>query len=194
VIKARKPRLPMMQVDPDSLLNLVELHLSWYPLMELRDIYKLLYQGVMGSEHLITNGEEYTHNLRSEFAHLHPDSSQRLLEPVRLDGALFRLNLRPYKSKQLGIEVLTSYLLETAYLISGTRAELSAVWALFVKLCQQGQINLFDCKILQHFSQWLEEMEYPAIHHSEVYCHAYQPAYRLISANFISALELSDAS
>jgi hypothetical protein len=39
--------------DPESLLKLIQQHLSWYPLMQPRDVYKLLYQGVMGSEHMI---------------------------------------------------------------------------------------------------------------------------------------------
>ena len=34
--------------SPENLVELLKQHLSWYPLMEPRDIYKLLYQGVRG--------------------------------------------------------------------------------------------------------------------------------------------------
>ncbi len=46
--------------DRDGLLWLLKQHLDWYPQMELRDVYKLLYQGVMGAEHLISSPEEFT--------------------------------------------------------------------------------------------------------------------------------------
>jgi hypothetical protein len=184
----------MMQDDPESLLKLLTQHLTWYPLMELRDIYKLLYQGVLGSEHLLNSPEEYTRYLRHEYEHLQPHQHQRLLEPVRSDGVMFRLNLRPYKSKQKNIDQLATYLFETAQLIFGTKAALSEVWAVFTRLCQQGQIGHFDPDLISQFSQWLEEKEYPCVHHSKIYRREYQPAYRLISDKFISLLDVADAS
>jgi hypothetical protein len=184
----------MTQVDPGSLLTLLEQHLSWYPLMEPPDIYKLLYQGMMGSEHLLTSQEQYTQSLYSEYEQLQPDASQRLLETVRPDGALFRLNLRPFKSRQLGLSVLTLPLLETAHHPFGTMADLSAVWAALVRLCQQGRISHYDPNLIHQFSHWLEAMNYPSVHHSELYRLTYQPAYRLISARFIPALGFSNAS
>jgi hypothetical protein len=183
----------MMQDDPGSLLKLLEQHLSWYPLMELRDIYKLLYQAVMGSEHLLTSPEQYTQNLYSEFDQLQPDPSQRLLEPVQPDGSLLRLNLRVYKVRQVNLDSLITALLETALLKAGTEPELRATWTAFIVLCQQGRIRNFDAISIQQFSQWLNELEYPVMHHSEVYCRAYQPAYRLIAAKFVPALGLTYA-
>jgi hypothetical protein len=184
----------MMQDDPDGLLMLLEQHLSWYPFMELRDIYKLLYQGVMGSEHLINSREEFAQYLASEYASLQPDPSERLLEPIRVDGALFRLNLRPYKAHPLETNQLISSLVKTSQLIKGTRNELLMVWEEFMQLCQHSQINNFDPAALQHFNMRLKELDYPAMHHSEAYEQAYQPAYRLISASFIHRLGLTDAS
>jgi hypothetical protein len=181
-----------MQADPGSLQTLVQKHLSWYPLMELRDIYKLLYQGVMGAEHLMPSREEYTRYLETEYEPLQPDPTQRVLEPVRYDGALYRLNLRPYKARQPGLEQLIPYLLETAHIITGSRAELLAVWSEFTQLCLQGQIQQFDAAFIQPFSQWLEQVDYPALHHSETYSQQYQPAYRLIAVQLIHNLGLEE--
>jgi hypothetical protein len=49
-----------MQEMASSWIGLVQLHSGWYPLMELRDVYKLLYQGVMGPEHSIASSEEFS--------------------------------------------------------------------------------------------------------------------------------------
>jgi len=185
--------MPMMQDDPESLLKLLELHFAWYPLVELRDVYKLLYQGAMGSEHLLTSSEEFTRYLRDEFERLQPDPSQRFLEPVRPDGTLVRLNLHAYKSRQVSVDLLISSLLETAHLITGTQSELRVAWLEFVQCCHHGQVSKFDTSSVDQFSQRLEELEYPAMHHSEIYHREYQPAYRLISTWFIPMLGMTDA-
>jgi hypothetical protein len=177
-----------MQPEHMDLLPLLELHLNWYPLMELRDVYKLLYQGVMGAEHLMPSREEYTKYLVDEFAPLQPDPNERLLEPVRPDGALYRLNLRAYKARRLGLDALVPHLLETANVITGTKPELLAAWNEFTQLCLRGQIQQFDAAIIEQFNLWLERIEYPAIHHSETYGREYRPAYRLIAAQFAHGL------
>ena len=98
--------------SPENLVELLKQHLSWYPLMEPRDIYKLLYQGVMGSEHLISSPEAFSQYLLEEFEPLPLDRSERLLEPVRPDRTLFRVNLRAYKYHQQHVSLLIPLLLE----------------------------------------------------------------------------------
>lgn len=177
-----------MLTDPHGLLTLLKKHLSWYPLMELRDVYKLLYQGVMGAEHLMPSHEEYTRCLMAEFEPLQPDPTERLLEPLRPDGLLYRLNLRPYKARRQGLEQLIPFLLESAKPVTGTSTELQATWVRFVELCEGRQFNQFSTNTVHGFAYWLVEMAFPAVHHSEVYQRAYNPAYRLIAAEFIHEL------
>jgi len=184
----------MMQDDPDSLFMLLQKHLSWYPLMELRDIYKLLYQGVMGSEHLLTSSVEYIWHLRSEFDRLQPDRNQRLLEPVRPDQTLFRLNLRAFKTRQMKIDLLFPSLIETARVINGSGNEVEAVWAAFTHWYLHEHAGKFEIKEIYQFSLWLFNMKFPAVHHSKIYRREYQPAYRLISAKFIRELGFANAS
>jgi len=182
---------------PGKLLDqvgLIQLHLSWYPLMELRDIYKLLYQGVMGAEHLVSSPEEFTRKLASEFDRLLPDPYGRLLEPVRADQSLLRLNLRIYKSQLGKIEALAPPLLETAHAGTGNPGELRSAWMGFVGSCEQGLILGEKITEIHQFTSWLEKSDFPPVHHSEVYRRQYQPAYRLISSQSIGQLELSFAS
>jgi len=183
----------MTQDDPEGLFKLLTQHISWYPLMEPRDIYKLLYQGVMGSEHLRTSTVEYIWNLRSEFERLQPDRNQRLLEPVRPDQALFRLNLRVFKNRQMKIDLLFSSLIETTRVMIGNREEMEAVWAAFTQWCLHGQVDRFEIKKIYQLSLWLFKSGFPAVHHSEIYRREYQPAYRLISAKFVRELGLANA-
>lgn len=184
----------MMLFEPQHLLGMLQQHLRWYPLMELRDIYKLLFQSVMGAEHLIHSAEEYSLYLQTEFEHLLPDPLGRLLEPIRPDQSLLRVNLRPYKSYQRCVDGLTPALLQTAGLFTGNPAVLRTTWKEFIHLCERGELADFDINEIQQFTSWLEGLKYPAIHHSEVYRREYQPAYRLIAAQFIHQLGLDNAS
>jgi hypothetical protein len=178
----------------ESFTELVRQHLIWYPLMELRDIYKLLYQGMMGSEHLISSAEEFSQYLRREFDPLHPNPSERILEPVRPDQSLLRLNLRAYKCHQLHLDLLIPALLETTQAFSGNLVDLRAVWMGFIQFCEQGRITNIQLDQVYQFTVWLEEHRFPAAHHSEAYVSVYQPAYRLVSNDFIHLIGLGDAS
>jgi hypothetical protein len=183
----------MMPDEPDSLVGLLQQHLSWYPLMKPRDIYKLLYQGVMGSEHLISSPEEFTRRLHLEINRLQPKPLERLFEPVRPDQTLLRLNLRPHKSHHLGIDRLSPSLLETTRFVTGDLSDLKATWLSFIQYCETGQITNFKIGELHQVTRWLEKMEFPLVHHSETYRREYQPAYRLIAAKFVSGLRLEYA-
>lgn len=56
--------------DHESLFRLIDQHLGWYPSMEPRDVYKLLYQGVRGPEHIIGSEAAFREGLLAEFAPL----------------------------------------------------------------------------------------------------------------------------
>jgi hypothetical protein len=174
-------------------LETIHQHLSWYPLMQPRDVYKLVFQGVMGSEHLISSPDGFIKYLAEEFEPLLPEPAGRLLEPIRSDQSLYRINLRPYKALQLGTDILIPPLLETARTFLGDPSQLQAEWMDFVQSCEQRQILDFKIAEIHQFTAWLEGLSFPAVHHSEIYRREYQPAYRLISAQFAHQLGYSHA-
>jgi len=176
------------------MLEIIHQHLLWFPVIELRDVYKLIFQGVMGSEHLISSPQAFINYLAEEFEPLQPDPSERLLEPIRSDGSLLRINLRPYKARDLSRSALIPALLETARSFKGDTSELPATWMDFVRACEQGRFPKFDLDQTHQFTSWLEKLDFPAVHHSEAYNREYMPAYRLIAAEFMHSLGLDDAS
>ena len=176
------------------MLEIISQHLLWYPAMEARDIYKLIFQGVMGSEHLISSPQAFINYLAEEFESLPTDPSGRLLEPIRPDSSLLRINLRPYKARELQTDVLVPALLETARSFKGDRSQIQATWMDFVGACEHGSISGFDVSQLHQFTSWVEGLDFPAVHHSEAYEREYKPAYRLISAECLPRLGLDDAS
>ena len=178
--------VPIFQ--PDALARLIDGHLVSYPAMEPADVYKLLYQGVLGPEHLIASPEAFAGRLRAEYGMLEPGQSEPLWEPVRPDGALGRVNLRPFQAKGGDVERLIAACLDTAGRTWGTPAELRAAWATFVELCRpvlcltgtvSGRWPAFPLTTVLALSERLAAEGFPPIHHSAAYRQAYSPAYRL---------------
>lgn len=184
---------PMTPGDSEAWLSLIEQQLNQYPLMELLDIYKLLYQGVMGPEHMMATRQEFSRRLLAEFDAVQPDQTQGVLESIRPGHALFRLNLRAYKARHSSVEELIPAMLATTKLVAGTLDELRTLWASFSQWCRQGKIAKFTTTDIDNFINWLEEQCFPTVHHSKIYTLEYQPAYRLIASDFIDELGLADA-
>ena len=168
--------------QPDLLARLIDEHLARYPAMEPVDVYKLLYQGVLGPEHLIASPEAFAARLRAEYDAQPSDETEPLWEPVRPDGALGRVNLRPFKAGGGDVERLIAACLETAGRAWGRPAELQAAWAAFVELCQSGRWQAFSLVGILALSEQLSAEGYPPLHHSSAYRQAYRPAYRLAGA------------
>jgi len=117
-----------MWQNADLILALIEEHLARRPATTLRDIYKLLYQGVRGPEHIITSPQAFTERLQAEWESAEPADDDPLLESIRPDGALLRLNLRPFKAAGGDLKALTTACLKTGQRAWGTPAELQQTW------------------------------------------------------------------
>jgi hypothetical protein len=167
--------------SPAAVVRLIDDHLARYPAMQPADVHKLLYQGVLGPEHLIASPEAFAARLRVEYGAVPPDVVDPLWEPVRPDGALGRVNLRPFKARGGDVERLIAACLETAGRTWGKPAGLRAAWATFVELCQSGRWAAFPLAGVLAMSDRLEAEGFPPIHHSITYRQAYRPAYRLVA-------------
>ncbi len=162
-----------------DLLGLLDTHLAHYPLMALQDVYKLLYQGILGPEHLIAEPKAFTARLLAEHEAVPATAAEPLYEPVRPDGRLLRVNLRPFKALRGDLDRLLNACLEAANMRWGTQDDLAAAWAAVADACQTGRWSHLGTAAA--FSTWLDAQGYPAVHHSRQYREAYRPAYRLIS-------------
>jgi hypothetical protein len=70
---------------------------------------------------------------------------------------------------------------------------LVSVWSDFIESCHRGKIINFSPEDISQFSNMIKDKGYPAVHHSDLYRRTYQPAYRIIGAEFLPRAGLSDA-
>jgi hypothetical protein len=149
------------------------------PEMELRDLYKLLYQGRFGIGHLIASREGARDYLLEEMASLQNAAAEPLLESCSPDGRMVRVNLRPFLRHSLDPEKLLDAMMETARLTVPDSAAFRSDWDGAGALIKAGKLP-FDPAEYARFTREMRERGFPPVHHSEGYSQACHPAYRVV--------------
>lgn len=167
-----------------DLVILIQDHLNRYPLMQVQDVYKMLYQGEFGVKHIIDNPEAARQYLDIELEQVTEDESELLWEVVAPDGSMIRINLRPFKVNNLDPDNLWQAMLMTAETVTGDSTKLVDYWQQLM-LAIEEDVLPFSGQEAYVFLQTIQEHGLPAVHHSETYQEAYQPAYRVIAKEYL---------
>lgn len=176
---------------PIRFWNLLVEHNTRYPLLQVQDVYKLLYQAAMGSGHAVPDAVRARIWLETEMQDLRPDANQPLFEPIspetRRELGVIRVHLRPYLAATSNIEPLLQAFVLTANEFVGSTRRLERYASL---VCQNpGQFDLhFSIKEFGNFMDEMREQGYPSMHHSESYSLHYQPAYRVVAQKFLKPI------
>ena len=151
--------------------------------MRPRDFYKLIYQGVFGVGHILS---DKTKDYLVEEAHrvnLNDYLNRELLEPVSPDGSIVRIYLRPFMRRKLDLEKLYKVILRTADL-QGNQKEFLERWRIFLDMVESGEIIL-DKSELNEVQADMYSKGLKPMHHTDAYREAYYPAYRVVSRQFL---------
>jgi hypothetical protein len=169
--------------------QVLELHLARYPDMQVGDLYKLLHQAAMGSEHAISSREAARQWLIREVEALGDPPAQLadepLIEPISPGGRLVRVNLRPYLREGGDMEVLLDAFVQTAEHYSGDAATLDDYCRNAIDLAREGALPFSSSDLQARFAE-LKRQGYPAVHHSATYREAYGPSYRVVARKLLS--------
>lgn len=174
----------MPLAEDEGLHRLLTNHLARYPQMTVQDVYKLLFQAAMGAEHAVTDVEAARRRLWRELSELGGSPEEPLIDPLSPDGSLMRLHLRPYVAAQGDTAALLDAFVRTAREYRGSVEALRRYWHAAERLSTAGCLP-FVTAALQRFWAAMQAIEFPAVHHSVVYTHAYRPAYRVIRPDFL---------
>jgi hypothetical protein len=169
----------------DKLEALIRGHMKRRPLMRAVDVYKLLYQGVFGVDHLLS--KEARDFLKEETNTLHLDEQpeEPLLEEASADGSMVRVNLRPYMRRGLPLDKLFSAM--EASTENGREEDLLEAWSVFRELVRSGSL-VFDEREIEELDREVKPGGCPIRHHSEAYRGAYHPAYRVVKLSTLKKM------
>jgi hypothetical protein len=163
-------------------------HLARYPAMQLADMYKLIHQAALGSEHAIRDPESARNWLTRELAGMgdgcratsRQDIPEPLTDPLSDETGIVRIHLRPYIASGSDPDKLLEAFIRTANEFLGSTQTLENYWEVAARLSH------FPAAGMITFIQSMRTQNYPAVHHSTEYERLYCPAYRVIKKEYLT--------
>jgi hypothetical protein len=174
--------------EKSSFQKLITAQLQRYPAMQIQDLYKLVYQAALGNEHLITDSAMVHNYLIQELENVQADSNEPLLEEISPDGAVVRLNLRPFKAQHGDHRALFQAMMQTVRTFQKSQERLGRYLSDLEQMAASGDIP-FETDAMQAFFREMREKGNPAVHHSAVYKKQYAPAYRILLKKYAPSLK-----
>jgi hypothetical protein len=164
--------------------QLLSAHLSRYPAMQLDDIYKLLHQAALGPGHAVDNPAAARKRLDEEMAALADGCIEPVQDIISPDGRLARIHLRRYLADSGDREALLRGFIDTANSYPASPEKLQKFCGCLGDLAAAGGIPFARDEVVDYFAK-VSRDGYPAIHHSEAFRNAYQPAYRVVAIDLL---------
>lgn len=148
----------------------------------IEDAYKWLFQAANGGEHAVPDEESARTWLEREWASLGPTSPGELLVvPLRPDGVVVRLNLRPYRDRGGRPGDLLDAFLQSARALEPDPGLFRESWSAFGERIASQPLGPLNGAAWQRLDTAMRAKGYPAVHHSRTYASVRRPAYRVLT-------------
>jgi hypothetical protein len=159
-------------------------HARRYPRWTEEDLYKLVHQAALGSEHAIKEKAGVAARLIRELETLGAGPEEPLLDPLAPDSTIIRVHLRPFTRLGLDPGPLAEAFLQTAQEFQGSPQCIEDYSGIAEELALAGRLGISQ-EALQRFFGEMKTNGYPAVHHSVRFRAYYRPAYRVVASNFL---------
>lgn len=176
---------PMTASGQAPFEDVLTTHLERYPRMQLQDLYKLVHQAALGSEHAVDDAASARAWLSGEIETLGEGPDEPKLDPLLPDSGVVRVHLRPWIASGGNTDSLLSAFVMTANSYAGSGNLLLQLWGVATELAATSRLP-FDPTEMGDFIREMEESRFPAMRHSDLYEELYRPAYRVVALRFLS--------
>jgi len=155
-----------------------------HPALMPQDAVKLCYQAAFGAEHLVMDAAMATQRFEAEYAAT-PAAEGPLCEPISRQYA--RVNLAAWKHAGLPPSDLLHAFLRTAAQPPApvSHRRFQAMLACTGHLAAQGKLPFSA----QEWQGYLCGYRHGPVHHSDLYRSREKPAYRVVDAGYVTALQ-----
>ena len=157
---------------------LIMLHYEKYPKAQPRDFYKLIYQGVFGVGHIISDSAKEYLVEEANRVDLKDYPNRLLVESVSPNGSMVRVYLRPFMRRKLSLDRLF-WVMQRSAKREGDIGQFMDLWQVFIDMVESGEISM-DQDALDEINTTIESDGLKPMHHTEPYRDAYYPAYRVV--------------
>jgi hypothetical protein len=170
------------RLSAEALASFTRSVLAGEPSAGVEDAYKWLFQAARGGEHAAPSEDAARGWLDREWAGLGaPLPEEPLVVPLRPDGAVVRLNLRPFRAAGGDREALLRAFLESARSFVPDPGLFVAAWRAFGRGLAGLERGGMGIRAFEELDRSSEKAGWPARHHSPGYAEARTPAYRVLT-------------
>lgn len=166
-----------------SMREVILEHLKRYPEMEIQDAVKLVFQSEYGGGHMIADPSDSLSRLYKEYQGLKEPVKKQPLAYEPIGNGLVRLHLSGITS-HFSLETVNKFFVNTAALVNSDRASFEEKLDILRDMASEGSLP-FSAKALEDYLKAYKEKGYPLVRHSAVYRKLYEPAYRVVSEDYI---------
>lgn len=164
----------------DELYVVLRRQYAQYPLMQMQDIYKLLYQNEFGCGYSVTDPTLTWIQLFKQWNDCGPESKdEQLVEDI--GNNFHRNNLRPAKKLLASPEAVHDGYVLSVNLMQGNIVGLVEKLLSLPGFFKQEAID-YSGEQLKTFLDDCSARGFPALPHSGIYKETYQPAYRVVNS------------
>jgi hypothetical protein len=142
--------------------------------MQIQDVYKLIHQAALGSEHAISDPESARNRMERELAEMGAGLDEPFLDPISEDEQIVRVHLRSFVAQGGDPDMLLDAFIRTANEFRGDIQVLKN----YLNIAKTTQH--FPSAAMDEFIESMQARNYPAVHHSPEYERLYRPAYRVV--------------
>jgi hypothetical protein len=175
--------------DDGAVCAVAREHVVRYPHVQVADLYKLAYQAAFGPRHAASDPGHVRARLMAEVEEIRSEQGAStsdgcpapvpLIEPLLPDSSLVRVNLRPFLDARGDPETVLAAFLSTADEVRDRPDVFDRYWSCFHAMAEEGELRATTEHLLA-YRRARERAGLPAVHHSEAYVAAYDPAYRVV--------------
>jgi hypothetical protein len=155
-------------------------HAARYPHWGLDDLYKLIHQAAVGSEHAVSDETHARGWLTRELASLGAGPEEPLIDPISPGNEVLRVHLRPFVRLRLEGELLLEAFIRTAREFQGSADRIVEYAETAADLAREGLLRFGGDEVTQLVAR-MKEAGFPAVHHSASFEAEYRPAYRVVA-------------
>ena len=170
--------------DRTAVLAIVESQFVRHPKMAPADLYKLLHQAAMGSEHAMHDTAGVRAWMVNELATMGTGPAEPMIDTIAPGGAIVRVNLRPWVAAGRSTDSLLAAFIATATAYPPDTARLASYLAAADQVVASGGAS-FTLADWHAYVAAKRGEGYPAGEHSPAYEEAYRPAYRVVTGPLV---------
>lgn len=179
-------RIEESETDRKSMKQILLKHYEMYPLMQIQDMVKLIYQNEFAGGHFVSGETGSLKYLKDEYCSLTAHSSAGMLFED-IGNSLCRINLsallQTQEENRVEISTVNKFFITASNSNNGDISGFEEKIAVFLKCCKDGLLP-FDIDEVRRYMDEYKKQGYPPVSHSDMYRKFYNPAYRVVGSDF----------